>query len=392
MSFLNSVIAIYPLLLYFLVSKSNGQSPSQLIRIKFKYAYLTTLYFIDIQGNYTLDTSLTNQATWIIANTDHQDNLRSVSKILEDNIHIWHKDEEYYGTELESKVCFDENKTLSLDAFQYFFYSRTNTTLRATGKIGLSYRFSDENRSIVHQFKRKGLINQLAFSFVITRQPSLYLGGIPDEIISSHYHSSCDVIGKSKYWDCYLNRILITNPQVSSYDYALNTSETSGYMYFDNDDYFIYAPKHFMKLISDSYLKNELATNKCLYTTLNSLKVFTCAFSDNFLSGNITFVIGNYSYQFPINLFWICEMGACDFQIVENPKGDHWIFGTCFVIKHHIMFDYENNKVHFYSDKGDGLSQFEKNSNQLIIFRCLCVVIIIGCGWIIASKIILKRV
>lgn len=69
------------------------------------------------------------------------------------------------------------------------------------------------------------------------------------------------------------------------------------------------------------------------------------------IHGTITFVIGDYAYTIDIDSFWDCYEVACDFTLFENPYGDYWMLGVLFYKKYHVLFDYEQRKVTFYSKK-----------------------------------------
>ena len=67
---------------------------------------------------------------------------------------------------------------------------------------------------------------------------------------------------------------------------------------------------------------------------------------------NINFVIGGKIHKFNMkDLFdyFLQTDGMCDLMVYPNSNEDRWLFGTNFFAKYYTSFNYEEEKVSFYS-------------------------------------------
>lgn len=385
----NFFIVCFLLSYYLIFISSCNQS---IIRLNMHGMFHIQLYFRDSNINFTVLMSLDNQTTWLAPKESDNNQLRLLasSNKSDKDCYMNLKKMNFKGQEFGFNIYFssDANQVTYLDDYPIFIFEiPTIRPIGLRGQLGLGYKVTDEKYSLLHQYKKKGLINKLAFSFAgINFVNSLFLGGIPHNIIISQSHSYCNVIGLNNKWDCYLGKLMIIDNENKLHSFNLNTSEYSGYMYFDTETYFIFAPPNFMKQLGNNYLKQEMDSRECSFIYLDHVRQYSCYYNQSYLKGTITLVIEDYAYTYDISSFWSCDLDFCDLSIVENPQGNYWVFGTTFLSKHNTLFDHEDERVHFYSNP-DKVTLYLLYSNKKIVLSLgVSFILILGIGMNILIK------
>lgn len=263
------------------------------------------------------------------------------------------------------------------------------------GHLSLNYRNANESYSLLHQLKHEGLIDSLSFSIV--ERNDIYFGGIPLEREQNRTKSSCAINPDLNGWSCQLYYVSISTKKKSinaTYDNDVNLA----YVTFTTDNYKNYAPKAFYNNILNVLYKTEIENNhfKLVNSDLNKQMYYFNRGEK--IVGNVTFVIGDYSYVIPSKDFWLCDEDYCDFTVTENPAGDYWILGSDFLKHYDVLFDYERKLVQLYSDEGVTRVRSDTNAkkiNRAIVMikfnLIIIVVLILGIGIVALGLISNKR-
>lgn len=374
------------ILLYYMIYPISYAS-SSLIELSTQGSYETQLFFKETNINCTLLISISNQTTWIAPEVTDRDELLLISESQSgtDDVEMRYQNITFTGKEIPFSVYIASNKddNTYIDNYPIFIFKLPSVGyIGYSGQLGLGFTPpSNEEYSLLHQYKKKGVIDKLAFSIVSTKSGnSVYLGGIPDHLNHSLFHSYCNVIGLNNHWDCLMKKVILINHQGKKYSFNLNTSEYSGYMHFDIETHYILAPSKFIKQLGNDYLEDYLNIHVCNYEYVNKIGQYICNFNERYQNGTITFVIDNYAYTYDLNSFWSCDLDYCNFLIVENPYGDYWVMGTKFLSKNDMLFNYEDSKIHFYTHKKKVRYYVEYLNAKIGILLGSIIILLLGVG------------
>lgn len=294
----------------------------------------------------------------------------------------------------ENTISIDNNNSVIVNEIEDYF-SLYNISTIQKGLLnfnlmtGMKYYFElkeslafpsnyiNEKHSIIHYFKQIGLINKLSFSILYDiGLGQLFLGGIPDNRIINRKHSYCTIIGKNNYWDCLMISIELHNSTKHS---VINNAFSPQYIYFDTVKEFIQVPSEFFASFFNFYNDVIKNANCNLKGAINSRKLFCegIPFTQN---ETLSFVINNYNYT--IELYSLFECNANNYCILMLEEKDKWIFGTFFLKLYHILFDYDNQKIHFYSERGVDYISSSNISVTQSLFMIVMILNIVAIVWI----------
>ena len=221
--------------------------------------------------------------------------------------------------------------------------------------VGMGPKIENDKFSLVHQLKQQGFINKLIFSFAPKTKlvNPFYFGGLPNKLNPSYTNmTTC----KSNFtffntWGCYL-------------DYVFFDGYTKPYEIFTNDNYAFFqtitsevlVTKKFIDYLVNVILRKEIQNKNCFsFKTgmMNDYNTFIHCECNVFEHlPNINFVIDGRIHKFNMkDLFdyFLQTDGMCELMIYPNSNEDRWLFGTNFFAKYYTSFNYEEEKVSFYS-------------------------------------------
>ena len=221
--------------------------------------------------------------------------------------------------------------------------------------VGMGPKIENDKFSLVHQLKQQGFINKLIFSFAPRTKlvNPFYFGGLPNKLNPSYTNmTTC----KSNFtffntWGCYL-------------DYVFFDGFTKPYEIFTNNNYAFFqtitsevlVTKKFIDYLVNMILRKEIQNKNCFsFKTgmMNDYNTFIHCECNVFEHlPNINFVIGGKIHKFNMkDLFdyFLQTDGMCDLMVYPNSNEDRWLFGTNFFAKYYTSFNYEEEKVSFYS-------------------------------------------
>ena len=254
-----------------------------------------------------------------------------------------------------------------------FYYLKHYTSLYNTNleSLPFAYKFNDESFSLTHQLYKKKLISQLSFSLVNTKnnQKSLVFGKPP-----SLSKESAQLNVKSQYntWGSDLSYIFINRVSyLSKNTYYKNNY----YSFFDTGIAGMLVPTDFYNFLMENVFKKYIETKQCGNIVFSERFYFVC---DNDVIDKIPdliFVFEDKGLRIK-SKYLFSKMGQnSDFRISENTVMENtFILGTSFISEFDTIFDYESNKISFFSN-----TQIEKiNLNILFPLRRVIQVITIS--------------
>lgn len=126
---------------------------------------------------------------------------------------------------------------------------------------------------------------------------------------------------------------------------------------------------------------------------IHETSILYCEINDEIKKGSFSFVIDDYSYTIELENFWDCFSFFCFFSIRGSINSDFFLLGSRFYYNYNVLFDQEENKIHFYSEKGVKVVSLPNISSldTYLSFRILIMIITIIQGIGIGLGIIIKK-
>lgn len=346
---LNYLIYIYSLSLYVI---SNSSNP--IIETVYRYYFDNRelyLYSSKQSHHFKVNVNLLSNYTWLYALPSYNTSNDIMTK-EDSNLMV-------YLSKKESLLCIKRNDSFYFDTnssinatFDLFFLQSTESLpplkTRSFGSLGMSLYFANTSYSLIHQLKSKGIISHLSFSIV--DRSHFFFGGIPSSATINKAHSYCDVIDSKSHWTCTIDSIEIEIKQKGEKE--TKRYEAKQNVTFTTENYKNYVPKSFFKFLIDEIYKDEIESNyfKIFKLSTGRLLYFYNSGFDTY--ENITIAIQGFEYTSCIWDYWYCDEGLCQLNLIENVFGEYWMFGHNFFRDYNTMFDYEKQRIHFYSSDG----------------------------------------
>lgn len=287
--------------------------------------------------------------TWFIQNkeiTPTKEKIVSYTKII-----IEHKsfDAIEYNDEVSFIPPFQDIKF----NLTYYIIDTNSTSITHDNKgIGLALNYEDEKFSMIHQMKKKGLIDYLSFTLspLSTKDNGyIYFGGIPEET-KTLFSANCSVNNKLIGWNCKFKKIML------NYYKEQDVFEINQDAIFANSEASIIFPLNVMNDIAEKTVMKKLIKREiCEYVYNNVWSYFLCdkgILYDVTLVQSFEFVIGDYVFEFDVKDLFHCTSEYCLSGFMSQKSyGDQIIIGTLFLKKLWVNYDYEKGKVFFYNSK-----------------------------------------
>ena len=226
--------------------------------------------------------------------------------------------------------------------FRYSFFLFQSQFSNKADCLALGYTKENEDFSLVHQLKKKELINEL--SFTLFNMTKIIYGELPIEIKRNlSLVSQCEMNQNIPFWNCKLNAILIENKKI----------EIDDFIFFQSTHRTIFVPKYFIELLKqkifNKYIKKGICSEIEIYNSISSFMIrCNCSAIENFPS--LSFLVGNY--KFVLNkekLFEYSINDNCFFNLRESTYSDKkWIVGTSFYSQYTTTFNYEKDSISFF--------------------------------------------
>lgn len=291
--------------------------------------------------------------TWFIQNNELQpakEKIVSYTKLTIDN-------KEYNAIEYNDEVSFIPPFEEIKFNLTYYIVDINNASITHDNKgIGFALNFIDEKFSLIHQMKKKGLIDYLSFALSpltskgITQDNGyIYFGGVPEET-KSLSSANCSVNNKLTGWNCKLKKIML------NYYKEKDIFEINQDAIFLNSEASLIFPLSVMKEIAEKTVMAKLIKREiCEYVYNNVWSYFLCDKSilyDVTIVQSFQFLIGEYVFEFDYKDLFQCTNEYCLSGFMSQKSyGEQIVIGTLFLKKYWTNYDYEKEKIFFYSEK-----------------------------------------
>lgn len=233
---------------------------------------------------------------------------------------------------------------------KYSFYSTKFKNLPENSNDGLGFSLDIPSKfSIVHQIYDQKLIDRRAFGFDtcnITKfsgKSLIYFGGIPQEITSKiKFKGHCFANKSETCWNCQMPKIHLKK-QSSVIHYRFRSENK---VFFNSHSENIVFTKDFHNFFVKTLFSTEIRKQLCKVDDLGKM---TCKNQDFKRKGNISFFIGDYEVSMEIQTLFY-KRGSCNYSyFIRGEK--NFIFGTPFISQLYMEFDYDQQRISFYSNK-----------------------------------------
>lgn len=233
-----------------------------------------------------------------------------------------------------------------------------------------SLGMSDYKLSLTHILKEQKLIDRNIFSFEFynnTNEGFLHFGTLPHSITSKYkYKGNIKMINNNSnniLWEFNLNYF---NVNGTLYNVKVDDDDDNrkGNSFFRSIDNNILIPSSYYKDVLSNLIGNSIDDSSCRFHS--QYQQYTCDCDEMNIVGNIVFGIGDVEIVFEgRSLFKVYDL-YCILLIKENTLGNEWVFGTTFMDRFLISFDYQTKEVTLYSNNtiGDKLLIDNINNNN----------------------------
>ena len=278
----------------------------------------------------------------------------------------------------------DNVKYISNSNFKLKFGVAEKTSFKSSGAdgiIGLAHSYEDESYSFIHTLKENKIIDSEMFSFKFTED--ILIGNTAKFILGKHNDFSstktvtCPLIKYSgiqnKFWACEMSSFAL-----KFYDYQKEIKGKHDII-FDTGSDVIILPKSFF----DHYSLPEYS-GCSIFINRDKTYRYSCPYEDRFdflltINGNTFFLSKDlffkkeiiYDYDYPTSTTYYSKIVFFE---------DKCILGMPFFSVFHTLFDKDNEKIHFYSEKDGYIQKYKEikeNKEPIDYIKIMEIVILI---------------
>lgn len=263
--------------------------------------------------------------------------------------------------------------------FEFKYISSENDLISSLSSVGLPLQYKDNKYSLPHILKSNNLINHLAYSIITIKNSGiLYLGGIPQGVIDNMQTGSCKVNSHYSTWNCKLNQIFLQHN--GNKLYYKNTQ----YSFFQAKSKTINVPLDYFMFLKENVFRPYLENKTCSEINQET-KYLLCKYDIIRYLPTITFVFDNIGLSVPLQKLTEHYSNEKKLLIVnESNQNSQWVFGFNFLLEFQTLFDYDNQKITFYSD--NNILVFSEQIYRKILFLILTSILLAGVMFIIIIK------
>ena len=286
--------------------------------------------------------------------------------------------DKYYTFEkiLDKYTFINGNKNETIYDFQFLVTSSVQSIFEAS--LSLSLTYDDYNYSLLHQLKKRDMINKKQFGIKIYPEfltGSLFLGGIPSETIND-MNGIVIKANESYYtWGFNFDKIQIND----------NIYYTDAYVYLQANIKTIKVTKDFFIYLNQTILSDYYKNSTC-YLSIYSFadREIKCREKEIMFFPNIELIVQGKTLLITKSDIFQCFMEFCSLEIKIS---ENWVLGYSFYQKYITLFDYDTKEITFYKHRDIielGVEKFNV-FKQLIIL--ICVILFINLMLICGIKI-----
>ena len=291
--------------------------------------------------------------------------------------------EQEYGTGYCNGYYYTDNfKYINKTNFNIKFGAAEATdfnVVESDGIIGLAhyYEDKDENVSFIHMLKKYKITDSLSFSFKFEKDLSIGMSGKliigKHEDFLSNKTATCPLLKfdglANIYWACEMSSLGMEN---SNYK---DESQKNFNIIFDTGTNVIMLPKYYFLNMKKPFY--ETGCTK-IEAEDNSIQIF-CSYENRL---DFKLKINGYIFTIPKDLIFYEAYGGYYYSRLIFTD-DMYIIGNPFFLIFHTFFDKENEKLHFYPENHNFLTEDDSNYFEIILGIIALILIIVCLGYLI---------
>lgn len=259
-------------------------------------------------------------------------------------------------------TAFDRIYTKNAFLFRGVFFSVVESThYEDEGMIGLGYYGShfEQRFSFINQLYWNGLIYHRVFSqnFNDDTQGTITFGEIPKEIINNYKkYGRCPALNKeidgkfykNRKWECQLDGIFFGDVYNETYVYYLDNARVSFFSFRKR----ALVPLEIFDYFEKNYFNELIQNEKCERKIVGKYDTIKC--KKQIIEGpKINFIYGDWVMSLPIGKLFAYKKDSESYEFMFYHKNnfENWSFGRPVVRLFHMVYDYQNQEIGFFSEK-----------------------------------------
>lgn len=267
-------------------------------------------------------------------------NTSESNEIIEDNLHG--KNIKFY-LETDKFILKDDLRKYT---FNMEYLVPISSSLYQIEALGLGINSKDKNINLIYSLYSSSIINKLTMLLSPEKNSKgkIFFGNYDPEVaISKKYlNNYFECNSSNNNWGCIVNKIQIGNLTVLSEPtyFLLSTIHTG-----------MIVPNEMMIYLNQTYFQKYIQNGDCHLVWGEHEKYFSCYCSAVYNFPEIYFYVNNYKIKFNPKYYFYSFIDSCYLNFVgENGNDGKYILGAIFLQSFYTEFNYEENKVKFYSD------------------------------------------
>ena len=293
---------------------------------------------VESSKKYDPNKSTTSQVTRVLRKIEYEENQSITGYSIIDNIFIKDK--------LLMKASF-------LSA------TETSSFKGDEGMIGLGFRGSskEEKNSFINQLYYNGLIFHRVFTqnFEKGDQGIITFGEIPKNIVDDYKnYGRCPALDKivegkkvkNRKWECEINGIYFGDEYDESKVKKYENTRASFFSFRQR----ALVPSEVFEYFEKNYFEKYINDGICQKTTVNGYDIFGCKNKmEN--APKINLIYGDWVMSLPPSKLFVYKKTSelYEFIIYHKQNFETWSLGRPIVRLFHMVYDYQNQEVGFYS-------------------------------------------
>ena len=263
---------------------------------------------------------------------------------------------------LKGNVAFDRIYTKDSFLFRGVFLSAiASNHYTDEGMIGLGYRGHpfEERYSFINQLFFNGLIYHKVFtqSFKDDENGLITFGEIPKEIVNNYKkYGRCSALNiekdgkiyKNRKWECGIDGIYFGDVYDEKFIHILVNSRTSFFSFRKR----ALVPKEIFNFFVNNYFSELIKNNICERLLIGKYDTIKC--DREIIDGpKINLIFGDWAMSLPVNklITYNKKTKSYEFIFYNKKNFEHWSLGRPVVRLFHMVYDYQNQEIGFYSEK-----------------------------------------
>ena len=263
---------------------------------------------------------------------------------------------------LRGNAVYDRIYTKDSFLFRGVFLSVLDSNhYTGEGMIGLGYRGSkyEERFSFINQLYFNGLIYHRVFTqyFENDKNGVITFGEIPEEIVTNYKkYGRCNALNiekdgkiyKNRKWECELNGIYFGDVYDEKYVHWLEDTRTSFFSFRKR----ALVPKYVFDFFANTYFSSLIQKNYCERVLIGKYDTIKC-YEEIIEGPKINLIFGDWTMSISVDKLFIYSKKSKSYEFIfYNKKNfDHWSLGRPVVRLFHMVYDYQNQEIGFYSQK-----------------------------------------